>query len=85
MSTVVLWSILCISALLVLGAYLRGRVLFRGLAFNLFSGFAALAAVNAAGIVSGVSIALNAATLGIAACLGIPGVASILLLHLVTG
>jgi hypothetical protein len=44
-----------------------------------------LGAVNLAGLATGISIAVNPMSLGIAAALGLPGVVGMLLLRLICG
>lgn len=83
MGEIVVLSTAAISALFVLGAYIRNRAFFRGAAFSALTGLGALAAVNAAGAVSGVSIALNMATIGVSLTLGVPGVAAMLFMRLI--
>ena len=81
--TIFLWSIAVAGGIAVLiGAIKTGRPL-RSLLGGMLQGASALAAVNVAGMFTGVSLGLNALS-GIAcAVAGVPGVITLLLLKLI--
>ncbi|MDR0531290.1 MAG: pro-sigmaK processing inhibitor BofA family protein [Oscillospiraceae bacterium] len=66
-------------SLAILAALLRSRKLLRGLLFSAVSGVAALYAVNAAGLLTSMRLAVNGLTLGVSAIAGPPGVIALLL------
>jgi hypothetical protein len=67
-------------ALAILVSMLRQRKLLRYLLLSAVSGVAALYAVNALGLFTGISLSVNALSLGVSAVGGAPGVISLLLL-----
>ena len=70
------------AVLAVLIACFRCGHAFRALIGSAVKGLAALFAVNAAGALTGVTIAVNPVTLGAACLLGIPGSITLLLLDI---
>ena len=58
---------------------LRSRRLIRNLLLSALSGVAALYAVNALGLLTGIRLAVNGLTLGVSAVAGPPGVVALLL------
>ena len=69
------------AALAVLIACLRSGHALRALLGSAVKGVVSLFAVNAAGLLTGVTIAVNPVTLAASAAFGIPGTASLLLLN----
>ncbi|MDR2752853.1 MAG: pro-sigmaK processing inhibitor BofA family protein [Oscillospiraceae bacterium] len=67
-------------ALAVLAALLRSRRLIRYLLLGVLSGVAALYAVNALGMMTGIHLAVNWLTLGVSATAGPPGVVGLLVI-----
>ena len=65
--------------LAILVSMLRSRRLLRNLLLSAVSGVAALYAVNALGLLTGIRLAVNGLTLGVSAVAGPPGVAALLL------
>ena len=63
----------------ILVSMLRSRRLLRYLLLSALSGVAALYAVNAAGLLTGIRLAVNGLTLAVSAAAGPPGVAALLL------
>jgi len=66
-------------ALAILASMLRARKLLRYLLLSAMSGVAALYAVNAVGLLTGMRLAVNWLTLGVSAVAGPPGVVALLL------
>jgi len=66
-------------ALAILVSMLRSRRLIRNLLLSAVSGVAALYAVNALGLLTGIRLAVNGLTLGVSAVAGPPGVIAMLL------
>ena len=66
-------------ALAILVSMLRSRKLIRYLLLSAMSGVAALYAVNAVGLLTGMRLAVNWLTLGVSAAGGVPGVVALLL------
>ncbi|MCL2107699.1 MAG: pro-sigmaK processing inhibitor BofA family protein [Oscillospiraceae bacterium] len=66
-------------ALAILVSMLRARRLFRYLLLSAVSGVAALYAVNALGLLTGMRLAVNGLTLAVSAAAGPPGVIALLL------
>ena len=66
-------------ALAILASMLRSRKLIRYLLLSVFSGVAALYAVNAVGLLTGMRLSVNWLTLGVSAAGGVPGVVAMLL------
>ena len=79
----ILLALLGLVAFGLLLVLLRRRAFLKGLLFMAVSGFGALAAVNLSGVYTGISIALNPASVTAAGVLGIPGVVSMLALRLI--
>ncbi len=81
MLAVLVYAVLALAALAVLIAFIRsGR--FFGAAFgSVVQGVASLLAVNVAGMLTGVTVAVNPVTLGTVSLLGIPGTIGLLLLN----
>ena len=78
---VVLWVVGGVVLLAVLiGAFKTGKPL-RSLFFSMVQGLCALAAVDLLSGVTGVTVGLTAFTAAVCAALGIPGVATLLVLH----
>jgi len=65
--------------LAILASMLRSRKLVRYLLLSVLSGVAALYAVNAVGLLTGLRLSVNWLTLGISAAGGVPGVVALLL------
>lgn len=85
MFSVLVCAVLAIGALAVLIAFVRsGR--FLGAAFgSVVQGVVSLFAVNVAGMLTGVTVAVNPATIGAVSVLGIPGTIGLLLLNTIFG
>jgi len=66
-------------ALAILVSMLRARKLIRYLLMSAISGIAALYAVNALGLLTGIRLAVNGLTLGVSVVAGPPGVVAMLL------
>lgn len=80
MSAVLVCAVLAIAALAVLIAYARSGRFFGALFGSVVQGVASLLAVNVAGMLTGVTVAVNPVTLGTVALLGVPGTIGLLLL-----
>lgn len=79
----VLWSIACVTALIVFAAALRSRRPIRNMLSSGVQGLCALGAVNLFGAFAQASLGLSGFTVGISFGLGIPGVISLLLMKLI--
>lgn len=66
-------------SLAIVMSMLRTRRLLRNLLLSVISGIAALYAVNALGLLTGIRLAVNGFTLGVSAVAGPPGVIALLL------
>ncbi len=73
------------SAIIVLGRMIKTKHFFKSVIMSAIQGIFALFAVNAVGIVSGVTIAVNGITIAISCIGGVPGVILLLLLRLISG
>ena len=76
---VLLYALAGGGALAILASMLRSRKLIRYLLLSAMSGVAALYAVNAVGLLTGMRLAVNWLTLGVSALAGPPGVVALLL------
>ncbi len=76
---VLLYALAGGGALAILLSMLRSRRLLRCLLLTAFSGIAALYAVNALGLLAGISVPVNGLSLGVSAVGGAPGVIALLL------
>ncbi|MCR5485221.1 MAG: pro-sigmaK processing inhibitor BofA family protein [Clostridiales bacterium] len=76
-------SFLSLSALVVLTAMVRSRSFFKTLFLSVIQGTAAIFAVNAAGLLTGVTMPVNWYTLGFGAVFGAPGVISMLISEII--
>ena len=81
--TVFLYSVGGVLGLVVLIGAIRGGKPIRNLVTNALQGTCALAAVNVAGVFTGVSLGISAFTSAVCLGLGIPGVITVLLLKLI--
>ena len=77
---IALWAAAGVAALFVFLALVRGGKPLRSAVAGGVRGLAALLAVDAAGIFTGVSLGLNALTGGVCLVLGVPGVIGLLLM-----
>ena len=82
---VLLYALAGGGALAVLASMLRARKLVRYLLLSVLSGVAALYAVNAVGLLTGMRLAVNWLTLGVSAVAGPPGVVALLLADTLLG
>lgn len=76
---VLLYALAGGGCLAIIVSMLRSRRLLRNLLLSIVSGVAALYAVNALGLLTGIRLAVNGLTLGISAAAGLPGVVALLL------
>ncbi len=76
---VLLYALAGGGSLAIFVSMLRSRRLFRNLLMSSCSGVAALYAVNALGLLTGIHLAVNGLSLGISAVAGPPGVIAMLL------
>lgn len=76
-------AIAAVIGIVVLAAQCRTGKPMRGILVTGLQGVCALAAVDIAGIFTGVSLALNVFTGGVALILGLPGIVGVLLLNLI--
>ena len=81
MSTVLVCAVLALAALIVLIAFVRSGRFFGAAAGSVVQGVASLLAVNVAGMLTGVTVAVNPVTLGTVSLLGVPGTIGLLLLN----
>ena len=81
--TVALWCVAGGIALAILIALFRVKKPFRRLFVGMWQGFCALAAVNVAGIFTGVSLGINLISGLTCLVLGVPGIITLLLLKLI--
>lgn len=81
--TVVLWCLAGGIALAILITLFRGEKPLRRLLTGTWQGFCALAAVNVAGIFTGVSLGINLISGLTCLLLGVPGIITLLLLKLI--
>lgn len=72
-------------AVVILGRMLKTKHFIRTLFMSAIQGIFALFAVNAVGIVSGVTIAVNSMTVAVSCLGGVPGVILLLLVRLFSG
>ena len=80
---IVVYAIAGIGGSALLAALLYSRKPIRNLFGSVFQGICALAAVDVAGMFTGVSLGINWFTLGVCGTLGVPGVITLLLLKLI--
>lgn len=80
MSAVLVYAVLAIAALAVLIAFVRSGRFFGALFGSVLQGAASLLAVNVAGMLTGVTVAVNPVTLCVVSLLGVPGTIGLLLL-----
>ena len=79
MGSYIIFSLLLLSAVIILSVSLKSDKPFSCLLLSAFSGIGSLFAVNIASAVSGVSLAVNSTTLLISGIGGIPGTVFLLL------
>lgn len=72
-------------AIVILGRMVKTKHFVKSLLMSAIQGIFALFAVNAVGIISGVTIAVNGITMAISCIGGVPGVILLLLLRLISG
>ena len=77
------WGVAAIISLAILIALFKGGTPLRSALTSACGGVLSLLAVDVAGMFTGVSLALNALTLGCSAVLGVPGVITLLVLKTV--
>jgi len=82
---VLLYALAGGGSLAIFVSMLRSRRLLRNLLLSALSGVAALYAVNALGLLTGIRLAVNGLTLGISAVAGPPGVVALLLADTMLG
>ena len=80
MSAAVIYIVLALAALIVLISFFRSGHFLRSLLASVLQGAVSLFAVNALGTLTGVTLAVNPATLGAVGLFGIPGTISMVLL-----
>ena len=80
MSAVLVCIVLALAALCVLIAFIRSGRFFGAAIGSALQGVASLLAVNVAGMLTGVTVAVNPVTLGAVSLLGVPGTIGLLLL-----
>ena len=81
MSAVLICAVLALALLAVLIAFLRSGRFFGALFSSAVQGAVSLLAVNVAGLLTGVTVAVNPVTLTAVSLLGIPGTIGLLLLN----
>ena len=81
MFTVLVCAMLVIGALAVLIAFVRSGRFFGAVIGSVVQGVVSLFAVNVAGMLTGVTVAVNPVTLGTVSLLGVPGTIGLLLLN----
>ena len=81
MSAVLICAVLALALLAVLIAFLRSGRFFGALFSSAVQGAVSLLAVNVAGMLTGVTVAVNPVTLTAVSILGIPGTIGLLLLN----
>lgn len=81
MSAVLVCAVLVLALLAVLIAFLRSGRFFGALFSSAVQGAVSLLAVNVAGMLTGVTVAVNPVTLTAVSLLGIPGTIGLLLLN----
>ena len=81
MSAVLICAVLALALLAVLIAFLRSGRFFGALFSSAVQGAVSLLAVNVAGMLTGVTVAVNPVTLTAVSLLGIPGTIGLLLLN----
>lgn len=81
MSAVLICVVLALALLAVLIAFLRSGRFFGALFSSAVQGAVSLLAVNVAGMLTGVTVAVNPVTLTAVSLLGIPGTIGLLLLN----
>ena len=82
--TIMLWCVAVLGGVaLLVGAFKTGKPL-RAILGGALQGASALAAVNVTGLLTGVSLGLNALS-GLACLLGVPGIITLLLLRVIFG
>ena len=81
MFTVIICAVLALAALTVLIAFIRSGHFFGALFGSAVQGIASLLAVNVAGMLTGVTVAVNPVTLCAVSLLGVPGTIGLLLLN----
>ncbi|MBR5618531.1 MAG: pro-sigmaK processing inhibitor BofA family protein [Clostridia bacterium] len=85
MSAVLVSIVLALAALAVLIAFVRSGRFFAAVIGSVVQGVASLLAVNVAGMLTGVTVAVNPVTLTAVALLGVPGTIGLLLLNTIFG
>ena len=85
MSAVLICAVLALALLAVLIAFLRSGRFFGALFSSAVQGAVSLLAVNVAGMLTGVTVAVNPVTLTAVALLGVPGTIGLLLLNTIFG
>lgn len=80
MFTVLVYVVLALAALAVLIAFVRSGRFFGAAVGSAVQGVASLFAVNVAGMLTGVTVAVNPVTLTAVSLLGVPGTIGLLLL-----
>ena len=80
MSAVLVYIVLAVAALAVLVAFARSGRFFGAVIGSVVQGVASLFAVNVAGMLTGVTVAVNPVTLTAVSLLGVPGTIGLLLL-----
>ena len=80
MFAVLVYAVLAIAALAVLIAFVRSGRFFGAVIGSVVQGVASLLAVNVAGMLTGVTVAVNPVTLTAVSLLGVPGTVGLLLL-----
>lgn len=76
-------TVVCLILAVPIIVMLKKGSLLKSLFISAFQGLAALLAVNALGLLTGVTLALNQYTILAAVCLGIPASISMLLLNII--
>ena len=80
MSAVLVYAVLALAALAVLIAFVRSGRFLGAAVGSVVQGVASLFAVNVAGMLTGVTVAVNPVTLTAVSLLGVPGTIGLLLL-----
>lgn len=81
--TAIIIGVLSMSALILIISFIKSKHFFLCLFGSMFQGIVAIAAVNVAGFLTGVRLAVNWYTLGFSALFGTPGAIAVMLMQFV--
>ncbi|MPN42854.1 hypothetical protein SDC9_190412 [bioreactor metagenome] len=81
--TALIFGVIGISAIILLISFIKSKHFFKCLFFSILQGVVAVAAVNVAGFLTGIRLAVNWYTLGFSALFGTPGAIAIMLMQFI--